>query len=115
MLKITNQDYIKSIKASELNELKEQIKRIENESLTALKLINIASEYDSTILTNFGELYIKMINAILCQKNKLNWTFLQHSFHGLYKIYPLKKDNIENCFIRLAKAIIKNYGKIDNE
>jgi hypothetical protein len=45
----------------------------------------------------------------------LNWTFLQHSFHGLYKIYPLKKDNIENCFIRLAKAIIKNYGKIDNE
>ena len=45
----------------------------------------------------------------------MNWTFLQHSFYGLYKIYPLKKDNIKNCFIRLAKAIIKNYGKIDNE
>ena len=115
MLKITNQDYIKSIKASEINELRDQIKLIENESLTALKIINIASEYDSTILTNFGELYIKMINAVLCQKNKLNWTFLQHSFHGLCKIYPLKKDNTENCFVRIAKAIIKNYGKIDND
>ena len=43
MLKTKNQDYIKSIKANEINELREQIKLIENESLNALEIINIVS------------------------------------------------------------------------
>jgi hypothetical protein len=50
----TNQDYIKNIKASEINELREQIKLIENESLPPLKIINVINEYESTILTNFS-------------------------------------------------------------
>jgi len=43
MLKTKNQDYIKSTKANEINELREQIKLIENESLNALEIINIVS------------------------------------------------------------------------
>ena len=43
MLKTKNQDYIKSIIANEINELREQIKLIENESLNALEIINIIS------------------------------------------------------------------------
>ena len=104
---------MKNIKASNIDELNSKIRTIEKESLTALQLINIASKYEEGILLNYSDLYIKNINANLTKK-QINWVLIKHSLEGLIKIYPLKKDISESCLLRIARAIVREYGNQDN-
>ena len=104
---------IKNIKSFNIDELNEKIRVIEKESLTALQLINIASKYEEEILLNYSDLYIKNIHANLIKK-QINWVIIKHSLQGLIKIYPLKKDISESCLLRIAKAIVREYGSQDN-
>ena len=59
---------MKTIKASNIDELNAKLRTIEKESLTALQLINIASKYEEGILLNYSDLYIKNIHTNINQK-----------------------------------------------
>ena len=50
---------IKNIKAKDLNDLNEKIKQIELESITAMRIINIFSNYNPDIIRINSDLYIK--------------------------------------------------------
>ena len=104
---------MKTIKASNIDELNAKLRTIEKESLTALQLINIASKYEEGILLKYSDLYIKNINGNLIKK-QINWVLIKNSLEGLIKIYPLKKDISESCLLRIAKAIVRKYGNQDN-
>ncbi len=101
------------IKASTTEELNEKIKQIEVEALSALQIINIASDYEPSILLNNADLYIRNVIANLSKK-KIHWAVIQNSLIGLQKIYPLKKDITELCLLKIAKTVLMGYGKRDN-
>ena len=53
---------MKNIKAEDLSDLNKKIKQIELESITAIRIINIASNYNPEIIRINSESYIKKNN-----------------------------------------------------
>ena len=108
---------IKSIKAVDLADLNQKIKQIELESITAMRIINIASNYKPEIITINSDSYIRKLTSILVvEKNEeINWQSVKYGLEGLVKIYQTNKDPTKNCLIAIAKSLVRSYGKAKND
>ena len=108
---------IKNIKAKDLNDLNQKIKQIELESITAMRIINISSNYKPEIIQINSDSYIRKLTSILnVDKNEqINWTNVKFGLEGLVKIYQTNKDPTKNCLIAIAKALVRTYGKARND
>ena len=108
---------IKNIKANDLNELNQKIRQIELESITAMRIINIASNYKPEIIRINSDAYIrKLISILSVEKNEeINWQSVKFGLEGLVKIYQTNKDPTKNCLISIAKALVRTYGNAKND
>ena len=108
---------MKNIKANDLNELNQKIKQIELESITAMRIINIASNYKPEIIRINSDSYIRKLTSILnVEKNEaINWQSVKFGLEGLVKIYQTNKDPTKNCLISIAKALVRTYGNAKND
>ena len=108
---------MKNIKAEDLSDLNKKIKQIELESITAIRIINIASNYNPEIIRINSDSYIKKIISILIvEKNEeINWQSVKYGLEGLVKIYQTNKDATKTCLIAIAKALVRTYGKAKND
>ena len=108
---------IKNINAKDLNDLKAKIKQIELESITAMRIINIASNYKPEIIRINSDSYIKKLTSILNVENnqQINWNSVKYGLEGLVKIYQTNKDPTKNCLIQIAKSLVRTYGKANND
>ena len=108
---------IKNINAKDLSDLKAKIKQIELESITAMRIINIASNYKPEIIRINSDSYIKKLNSILNVENnqQINWSNVKFGLEGLVKIYQTNKDPTKNCLIQIAKSLVRTYGKANND
>lgn len=100
--KITNQE-----------ELQSKLKSLVIESRSALQILNIAADYENSVLLNNSDLYIKNIIGNLNKKN-IDWLLIKESLTGLQKIFSMKKDIAELCLLKISKTILKGYGTEDN-
>ena len=108
---------MKNIKAVDLADLNQKIKQIELESITAMRIINISSNYKPEIIRINSDSYIKKLTSILIvEKNEeINWQSVKYGLEGLVKIYQTNKDPTKNCLIAIAKALVRTYGKAKND
>ena len=108
---------IKNIKAKDINDLNQKIKQIELESITAMRIINIASNYKPEIIRINSDSYIKKLMSILqVEKNEeINWQSVKYGLEGLVKIYQTNKDPTKTCLIAIAKALVRTYGRAKND
>jgi len=108
---------IKNINAKDLSDLKAKIKQIELESITAMRIINIASNYKPEIIRINSDSYIKKLTSILNVESnqQINWSSVKFGLEGLVKIYQTNKDPTKNCLIQIAKSLVRTYGKSNND
>ena len=108
---------MKNIRASNLEELNEKIKQMELESITAMRIINISSNYNPDIIRINSDLYIRKLTSLLSvEKNEqINWNNIKFGLEGLVKIYETNKDSTKTCLISIAKALVRTYGKSQND
>ena len=108
---------LKNIKAKDLTELNSKIKQIELESITAMRIINIASNYKPEIIRINSDSYIRKLTSILnVEKSEdINWNSVKYGLEGLVKIYQTNKDPTKNCLIQIAKALVRTYGNAKND
>jgi len=108
---------LKNIKAKDLNDLNAKIKQIELESITAMRIINIASNYKPEIIRINSDSYIRKLTAILnVDKNEdINWSSVKFGLEGLVKIYLTNKDPTKHCLIQISKALVRAYGNAKND
>lgn len=104
---------ITKLKITSPEELHSKMNQLVRESRAALQILNIASDYDSSVLLNNSDLYIKNIISNL-QKKNVDWLLIKESLVGLQKIYSMKKDIVELSLLKISKTIIKGYGTEDN-
>ncbi len=100
-------------KITSTEELHLKLKALVTESRAALQILNIVSDYDSSVLLNNSDLYIKNIFANL-QKKNIDWLIIKESLIGLQKIHPVKKDIADMTLLKISKTILKGYGTEDN-
>ena len=108
---------MKNIKAKDLADLNNKLKQIELESITAMRIINMASNYKPEIIRINSDSYIRKLMSILnVEKNEeINWSSVKYGLEGLVKIYQTNKDPTKNCLISIAKALVRTYGKAHND
>ena len=108
---------IKNIKAKDLNELNQKIKQMELESITAMRIINIASNYKPEIIRANSDSYIRKLNAIINvdKSEQINWNNVKYGLEGLVKIYQTNRESTKNCIISIAKALVRAYGNAKND
>ena len=108
---------MKNIKAKDLTDLNNKLKQIELESITAMRIINMASNYKPEIIRINSDSYIRKLMSILnVEKNEeINWSSVKYGLEGLVKIYQTNKDPTKNCLISIAKALVRTYGKAHND
>ena len=108
---------IKNIKAVYLNDLNQKIKQIELELITAMRIINIVSNYKPEIIRINSDSYIRKLTSILVVENneEINWQSVKYGLEGLLKIYQTNKDPTKNCLIAIAKSLVRAYGKAKND
>ena len=108
---------MKNIKAKDLADLNNKLKQIELESITAMRIINMASNYKPEIIRINSDSYIRKLMSILnVEKNEeINWSSVKYGLEGLVKIYQTNKDPTKNCLISIAKALVRTYGKAKND
>ena len=108
---------LKNINAKDLPDLKSKIKQIELESITAMRIINITSNYKPEIIRINSDSYIKKLTSILNVENnqQINWSSVKFGLEGLVKIYQTNKDPTKNCLIQIAKSLVRTYGKANND
>ncbi len=104
---------LSKMKITSTEELHFKLKALVTESRAALQILNIVSDYDSSVLLNNSDLYIKNIYANL-QKKNIDWLIIKESLIGLQKIHPVKKDIADMTLLKIAKTIMKGYGTEDN-
>jgi condensin complex subunit 1 len=83
------------------------------ESRAALQILNLAADYDNSLLLSCSDIFIKSILTQL-QKPTVDWLMLKECILGLRKIHNMKKDIVEMCLIKICKSVIKGYGTDDN-
>jgi len=108
---------MKNIKAKDLADLNNKLKQIELESITAMRIINMASNYKPEIIRINSDSYIRKLMSILnVDKNEeINWSSVKYGLEGLVKIYQTNKDPTKNCLISIAKALVRTYGNAHND
>ena len=108
---------MKNIKAKDLADLNNKLKQIELESITAMRIINMASNYKPEIIRINSDSYIRKLMSILnVDKNEeINWSSVKYGLEGLVKIYQTNKDPTKNCLISIAKALVRTYGNARND
>ena len=104
---------LNKLKITSTEELHRKLNGLVTESRAALQILNIVSDYDSSVLLNNSDLYIKNILANL-QKKNVDWLIIKESLVGLQKIHPVKKDIADMTLLKIAKTILKGYGTEDN-
>jgi condensin complex subunit 1 len=104
---------ITKLKITSPEELHSKMNQLVKESRAALQILNIAGDYDSSVLLNNADVYTKNILLNL-QKKNIDWLIIKESLVGLQKIYSMKKDSVEFSLLKISKAIIKGYGTEDN-
>ncbi|MCQ2817641.1 MAG: hypothetical protein MJ252_10285 [archaeon] len=113
LIKIPDNE-IENMRAFSADELNEKIQQMEIEGLSALKIINMSSEFDENILTNNADLYLKNVLNHL-KKNSFSWLVIKESLFGIQKIHKYKTDLCETCLIKIARALFRGYGILDND
>ena len=108
---------IKNIKAKDLSDLNNKIKQIELESITAMRIINISSNYKPEIIRINSDSYIRKLTSILTveKTEDINWQSVKYGLEGLVKIYQTNKDPTKTCLIAIAKALVRTYGNAKND
>lgn len=104
---------INKLKITSQEELHYKLKQLSVESRASLQILNIASDYESSVLLNNADLFIK--NIILClQKKNIDWLMIKECLVGLQKIYSMKKDIVEMSLLKISKTILLGFGTEDN-
>jgi len=104
---------INKLKITTQEDLKNKMQQFMIEARAAVQILNMASEFDQSVLLNNADLYIKNILSNL-QKKNIDWILIKETLIGLQKIYSMKKDIVELCLLKISKTILKGYGTDDN-
>jgi condensin complex subunit 1 len=104
---------ITKLKLNTPEEYRSKLNLLGIESRAAMQILNLAADYDNSLLLNCSDLFIKSILTQL-QKPIIDWLMIKECIIGLRKIHNMKKDIVEMCLIKICKSVIKGYGTEDN-
>ena len=90
---------------------------MELELITAMRIINIASNYKPEIIRANSDSYIRKLMSILNveKHEEINWSSVKYGLEGLVKIYQTNRESTKNCIISIAKALVRAYGNAKND